>query len=115
MHGYKYVIEHYIRKGLGGMLVRELTPATVQAWIDTLATPQIARRCRNVLHNILEEAVRLNLLMLNPAERVTTPSQPPSTAQAWSTDEARQFLAAATEHPYQPYWTLALRLGLRPS
>ena len=63
----------------------------------------------------LPGTIQLNLLMLNPADRVTTPKKPASVATAWSADEARHFLAVARDHAYQPYWTLALRLGLRPS
>jgi integrase len=113
--GYRYLIDRYIMPGLGGSLLRELTPASLQAWIDTLPTPDTAHRCRRTLHICLEEAVRLNLLALNPADRVTTPPKGASTAAAWSRDSGRRFLAAAANHTYQPYWTLALRLGLRPS
>jgi integrase len=115
MHGYRYIVGRYILPGLGGMLLRELTPATVQAWIDTLPTPDTAHRCRRTLHICLEEAARLNLLPANPADRVTTPPKGPSKAAAWTGEEVRSFLAATADHSYHPYWPLALRLGLRPS
>jgi integrase len=115
LHGYRYAVEHHIRPGLGGLVVRDLTPTIVQKWIDTLSTPKMAHRCRSVLHNILEEAVRLNLLMMNPVDRISTPPMPPSIAQAWSSDEAKRLLAVAQNHLYQPYWSLALGLALRPS
>lgn len=115
MHGYREVTGRYLLPGLGAFLLRDLSPARLQAWIDTLPTPDTAHRCKRTLHICLADAVNLGLLALNPADRVKTPRKPPSPATAWSLEETRRFLAAAKDHAYQPYWLLSLRLPLRPS
>jgi integrase len=119
LHGYREVVDRFIVPGLGAMLLRDLTPAAVQAWLDKLPTHDTMRRCRSVLHVCLAEAVRLGLLPFNPTDRVKAPPRRASCATAWSGEEARRFytavLAERTYDTYHPYLPLALRLGLRPS
>jgi integrase len=112
--GYRYCLDRHILPALGGYQMRQLTPATLQDWVDKLPTPDAAVRSRRILHIVLEDAVRLGMLDLNPAGRVKTPPKPPAQSAAWSADEARRFLQAARAHTYEPFWTLALRLGTRP-
>jgi integrase len=91
-----------------------MTPAVIQRWIDTLPSADTAHRCKKRLHTCLEEAVRMGLLPMNPAKYVKVPPLGPSAAAAWTGDEARRFLAVSEGHAYEPYWSLALRLAMRP-
>jgi integrase len=113
LHGYRAVLAAPIA-ALGSVTLRELTPARLQAWLDTVPTPYQAYRANRVLHTAFEEAVRLNLLVVNPSTRVSVPPQPPSRAASWTAAECRAFLAAAAAQAYHPYWLLACRLALRP-
>src|SRR5665213_2040626 len=107
--GYRYCLDRHIVKPLGGFQLRQLTRQTVQEWIDNLPTPDAAARSRRVLHIILQEAVNLGMLDINPATGAKTPPKKPSQSSAWTADEARTFLLATRGHNYDPYWALALR------
>lgn len=112
---YKYTVEHYLLPRVGGLSLRDTTPAALQALIDQAPSAYLAAKWRRILHIALEEAVRLNLCPMNAAERTTAPPVPKSRAQAWSTEQARRFLAYAARESYHPYWPIALHSGLRPS
>jgi integrase len=119
LHGYAEMVDRFIIPRLGGMLLRDLSPAALQAWLDKLPTHDTMRRCRSVLHVCLAEAVRLSLLPHNPVDRIKAPPRRASCATAWSSEQARQFISAAlserTYGTYYPYMPLGLRLALRPS
>jgi integrase len=112
--GYRYSLDRHILPAFQGHQLRQLTRTVVQEWIDTLPTPDAAARSRRVLHIVLQEAVNLGMLDINPAGGVKTPPRQPAQSAAWTADEARTFLHAVRGHMYDPYWLLALRLGTRP-
>ena len=115
LYGWQYMVDHHIMPALGGLLLREVTAARVQAWIDKIVSRDTARRARRILYTCLEDAVRLNMLPANPVARVIAPPPPRPVGTAWSKEEARAFLTAAAGYVYHPYWLLAVRLALRPS
>jgi integrase len=111
--GYKDIVDRFLVPGLGDTVLRDLTVKQIQDWLDTLKTPDIAHRCRRTLHTVLEEAVNLNLLPLNPVDRTRTPTRRRKPPQVWSEEELQRFCAVAAKQAYQPYWLLAMRLPLR--
>ncbi len=112
--GYRYSLDRHILPAFAGYQLRQITRQAVQEWIDILPTPDAAARSRRVLHIILQEAVNQGMLDINPASGVKTPPKPPVQSAAWTADEARKFLLHARRQTYDPYWLLALRLGMRP-
>lgn len=70
---------------------------------------------RAVLRVALTEAMTTQLIMLNPAAAVRLPPARPRRGSAWTTDQARQFLASACDDgdPLYPAYVLLLCLGLR--
>jgi len=112
--GYRYCLDRHILPALTGYQLRQLSRTVVQEWIDKLPTPDAAARSRRVLHIILQEAVNLGMLDSNPAGHVKTPPKKPANSAAWTAGEAKTFLQATRGHTYDPYWVLALRLGMRP-
>ena len=115
MIDYRYQVEKRILPALGGVYLRDLKPHTLQAWIDALPTPYVAKRARRILHIALGEAEQLGLIPMNPLHRTTAPAAPAKEGQSWTPEQARTFLALARRQCYEPIWTLALRTGMRPS
>jgi integrase len=75
----------------------------------------MAAYTRRTLHAAFADATRLGLVAFNPVERTKTPPHQVRQGKAWTQVEARRFLAAAEQDHYQPYWTLAICTGMRPS
>lgn len=114
LYNYQRLVDKRLLPDLGGMRLCDLSRANVQAWIDGIAAPSVARLSYRLLHAVLAEAIDLELLPVNPCERIRLPAAGQS-GTSWSRDQARRFLATAANHMHQPYWLLAVRLGLRPS
>lgn len=55
------------------------------------------------------------MVPFNPLDRTTAPSRQARQGTAWTVEDARRFLSVAATDRYQPYWTLALCTGMRPS
>jgi integrase len=87
----------------------------VGACCQTHPSPRLIRDLRTVLRSALSNAVTEELISKNVATPVKVPSGRTRKRQAWSTDEARQFLesARAADDPLYAAWAMILVLGLR--
>jgi integrase len=92
-----------------------LKPADVQQMIDEATTTYTAYAARCVLRAALSEAVRLDLLSVNPVSRTKAPTHRAKAGVAWTASQSRNFLAAAREDRYHALWLLWLHCGARPS
>lgn len=114
---YRSTVELYLRPGLGTQRLDKLTVATVQRFLNTRrnagdSVPKL-RMIREVLSTALGRAVREELIPRNVAQLTTLPTQQRARRTAWTADQARRFLDAATGDPAHPVFTLALLYGLR--
>ncbi len=120
---YRMVVNFYIVPHLGSKRLTELTPVQIKAWHTKLLehgrkdgsglssrSVQLAHR---VLHRALADAVRWNLLMVNPASRVKAPRANSAEMQAWTAEEAVRFLGGVADTRLLALWIVALHTGLR--
>src|SRR5262249_6849281 len=68
-----------------------------------------------VLRSALKQAVRWNLILVNPAELVDLPRQNRRRVGVLSVEQGRTFMKAMIGHPYQALFALAMTTGMRPS
>jgi integrase len=113
--GYVKLIGLYIFPRLNGLLLRDATAAAMQRILDDLPTPYLKGQCRRILHIAFKDAVRLDLAAYNVMDRTTVPPHQPRQGKAWTDSEARRFLAVAAHDHYQPFWSLGICTGMRPS
>ena len=108
---------------LGGRRLVELTPVALKAWHAELLngggkggrplgarSVQLAHR---VLHRALADAMRRNLIPVNPATAARAPKVERKETQVWSAEEAARFLTAVADDRLAALWVLALHTGLR--
>ncbi|MDX3457246.1 site-specific integrase [Streptomyces sp. ME02-8801-2C] len=140
---YTAVTRLYLTPGLGKKKLTKLTAKDVRTWLNQLRTTcqcctralDTARdqpRCcaagkccskrlspltlayvHSVLKSALEHAVREEEIPRNVARNVRTGTPRPRRFEPLTTEEAREFLAAASGHRLQPLFELALHTGLR--
>ncbi|MDQ3694288.1 MAG: site-specific integrase [Chloroflexota bacterium] len=115
---YRLVITKHIKPSpLGPMRIRKVTPAFLQgqymAWKDAGLSPRMIRGCHMRLSQAFDHAVRMKLLLHNPAKDVTAPRLPRASFDHWNPDEAKVFLKAAQDDTYAPLWDILLREGMR--
>ncbi len=87
----------------------------VQDWLDSLDYSHRTKlRALQMLRNALAEAEALELVHRNAAAPVKLPRRPrQASGQAWTLDEARQFLVSTEGRRLYPLYRLMLTLGLR--
>ena len=101
----------------------DLSPLDVKRWHGKLleggrkdggplsvASVKLAHR---ILHRAFADAVRWNLIAVNPASGVRAPRGEPKEMTVWTAEEARRFLDAMADDRLIALWTVALHTGLR--
>lgn len=104
-----------IKANLGTVRLDKLTPARVQAFVDTLEGAHRTRlKSVQLLRSALNEAVALGHLTRNPALPVKLPRQPMRKAGvSWTQDQARLFLEVNADAPKILLFRLGLQTGAR--
>lgn len=115
---YKYHLEEIIVPALGRVRLRDLTPRMVQTWVAREAKsrpPHTVWRAHKFLSQVLNEAERLELIVRNPANKISVAKPPRGPLTRWSPSEARQALAwcADNDQYLGAYIHLALVTGMR--
>ncbi|WP_406178043.1 tyrosine-type recombinase/integrase [Streptomyces sp. NBC_00996] len=140
---YAAVARLYLIPGLGRKKLAKLTAKDVRTWLNQLRTicqccargldtardqrlccaagnccsrrlsPLTLTYVHSVLKSALEHAVREEEIPRNVARNVRTGTPRPRRFEPLTTEEAREFLAAASGHRLQPLFELALHTGLR--
>jgi len=114
---YEMMVRRYLKPGLGKRQLTQLTVPIVQMFLnERLGAGDSVRKVqvmRTVLSSALTRAMREELLSRNVAQLVVLPEWTRKEVQAWSADEARQFLYGAQWHPLYAAFLLLLVYGLR--
>ncbi len=120
---YGQIIRRNVIPYLGSKRLTELTPLDVKRWHGVLLergrrdgaglstrSVQLAHR---VLHRALADAVRWNLIAVNPATAARVPKGTAKEMTVWTADDAKRFLDAMADDRLVALWTVALHTGLR--
>lgn len=108
-----WAVRRHITPLIGAVRLRDMTAELLDGWVGQLsaATPSgrprlgatSARLVRKVLSMALEEAVQRGRIPRNPVVLTQPPRAERSRRKlGWSLDEARAFLAAASDHGSTP-------------
>jgi integrase len=116
-HGYKGVIDRYIKPVIGGVPLADLRPAHLNALyaqlVDRGLSPRTCRTVHVVIRRALADAVRDGALPRNVAVAAALPRVGHVEQTAWSADEARAFLDATADDPHHTLFVVALTTGMR--
>ena len=117
---YEWQLKRYVRPDLGGIFLDRLSPLQIQELYRRLREERGLSACtvrltHRVLNTALAQAVRWNLIALNPARNVTLPRKDTGKKRALTLEQARSFLTAAQGTRFAALFKLALFAGLRPS
>lgn len=113
---YKQYVRLYIDPYLGETRLDKLTPARIQAWVNTLqekVQPQTARNAYQRLRAALGLAVKWRQLSENPAVGVDVPSSSRVPIRPLDANQAAALLEVVRGRRLAPLYELALGLGLR--
>jgi integrase len=119
---YKGVLNNYLLPAFGTMMLRELTPATVQAYFSYFADSKLTRESVDKIRDVLATVLRLAsgkymLIPSSPMEHITLPrsrSGRKKTKPHISPEEFDKLVSAMPE-PYATMVYTAIYTGLRVS
>jgi integrase len=115
-HNYELQIRQHINPAIGSMRLSKLTAAHVQSlYASKLQTlkPSSVRYIHAVLHRALDQAVKWNLIPINPAANVDPPKVRQEEITPLNQDQARVFLEAARGDRLEVLYVVSLTCGLR--
>lgn len=113
---YQSEIAYAIAPRIGHIALADLTPQTLQRWLNELSkthAPATVRHARHLLAAALNQAVAWRLLPRSPLVGTKLPAGRAEPKPVWSATDARRFLAVADADPEAALWRLLLDGGLR--
>jgi integrase len=112
---YTFLAERYIKPHIGSMRLSDLRSLHVQGlYSNAKVGPRTIRYVHSILSGALRQAVRWNMLTVNPCSGVTLPRQERRDMQALNQEQAQAFLAACEHDTCGVALALALSTGMRP-
>jgi len=123
---YEMVIRLHLIPALGNLPLSRLRPEHIQRYYSDKLTngrcdgkgglsPKTVRNHHHILHSTLQNAMKLGLIVRNPADAVAVPRVQRSEVQAWDKAEVTAFLEGIKGTTYYPIFYLALYTGMRRS
>src|SRR5919107_4304262 len=116
-HNYKLQISRHISPAFGTLKLSKLTAAHIQslyaAKLRDGLKPASVRYIHAVLHRALGQAVRFNLIAVNPASSVDPPKIRQDEITPLDAEQTRTLLDAAKSDTHEPLYVLSLTTGLR--
>jgi integrase len=120
---YRSCVDLYVRPRLGTVRLGQLTGALISAHYAALLesggrkgkalSPTTVRIVHRVLNKALNDAVRDDLLAVNPILKAVPPKRRRYEATIWTAAQAAQFLTAVRTDRLYAAWLIALSCGLR--
>lgn len=102
---------------LGCLKLSQLTTEAIDKHYTALRAQLSARTIRyvhSVLHGALEQAVKWQLIAINPAKMAALPRKETREMKSLTEEQARSFLLAAQSDRFEALWYLLLTGGIRP-
>ena len=113
---FKRYIEPYFRES--GVRLQKLEPGHIQEFyarqLDNVSPNTVLKQHANI-RSALQHAVRMNLILYNPADRVTLPKKRKYTANFLNDEQINEVLSLFADEPMYPIVLFSAFYGLRRS
>lgn len=115
---YEQYLKRYIRPRIGKLKLSKLKPLDIQAvytWmLQNKLSARTVRFAHSILSSALKQAVKWQIISINPATMVDLPQNHRKEMKALSPEEAKHFLDAAKKDKWFIIFSLAISTGMRP-
>ncbi len=118
VYGYRKIIENHLAEALGDVPIQKLSPQQLQQYYTMLMrdkglAPNTVRRHHDLLSCCLHFAMRQDVILRCPTERVEPPRVIPKEARFYSPEHLKQLYTLVEGHWLELIVKLAGSLGLR--
>jgi integrase len=111
-------MKRYVRPEIGKKPLSKIKPLDIQAiytrMLEKGLSPRTIRFAHAILSSALKQAVKWQILAINPALMVDLPQNHRKEMKALSPEEAKRFLESAREDKWYVIFSLAISTGMRP-
>jgi integrase len=111
-------MKRYVRPSIGKKLLSKIKPLDIQAIYSEMLknglSPRTVRYAHAILSSALKQAVKWQILAINPASMTDLPQNHRKEMKALSPKEAQRFLNAARDDKWYAVFSLAITTGMRP-
>lgn len=108
-----------VQDSIGHLKLERLTRAAIQGVFKEMTEAGLSRRTieltRTVLKSALEDAVRENLILRNPADHTELPPKRKRPPSILSPAETQHLIVGTADDPFHALWVVLLTTGIRPS
>jgi integrase len=116
---YAAMLRRYIRPTIGARILASLSPLEIQAAYQVMNDRKLSARTVRYAHAVLRaafrQAIRWQLLLIDPTQGVELPREQCREMSVLTTEQARSFLRTASHSPHACLFAVALTTGMRPS
>jgi len=111
---YEQIVRNHLIPGLGTYSLEKLTPQVIQSFLNAKAKTGISvEHLRRVLRAALNQAVKWDLIVRNPATLVSPPKKEKYEFAYLEPEQAKKLFEAASHTRYEALFTVAISVGLR--
>ena len=111
-------MKRYVRPAIGKKQLSKIKPLDIQAiysgMLEKGLSPRTVRYAHAILSSALKQAVKWQILSVNPASMADLPQNHRKEMKALSPEEAQRFLSAAKDDKWYVIFSLAITTGMRP-
>ena len=114
---YRSILKTHIHPEFGAIKLDMLNTHTIQHFYNNLTqkglSPKTVKNIHGVLHELLQQAVSIGYLRVNPSDACTLPRVVKKEINPLDEDEIRQFLEAIHGHRFELLYLVTLFTGMR--
>lgn len=110
------IINRRIIPVLGRQKIQQIKPLTITRFYNELAaeySPDYVRHIHAILRKALRQALKWDMLAINPMDKVDSPKLKKKEMKVWTLEECLHFLNVAVGHVHYIVYSLAIHTGMR--
>lgn len=117
-HNYQRLLTTYMLPYIGHVTLDKLNVRHLQSTYSKLVTERgikgsVVRVVHGLIHNMLAQAQKWDMLAKNVAEIATPPRTEHREMVTWTSEQVQEFLNLAASSPYLPIYIVAIATGMR--
>ncbi|MCA1637507.1 MAG: glycoside hydrolase family 92 protein, partial [Acidobacteria bacterium] len=118
LDSYQSLLQKHVREKLGSRKLSDIKPLDVQKlynrMTENLLSPRTVRYVHTILKSAFSQAIKWQMLSVNPCSIADLPRQQKNEMKAFSPEQAKRFLEAAKDSKHGLVFAFALASGMRP-
>jgi integrase len=118
LESYQGLLKSHVREILGSRKLSDIKPLDVQKLYNRMTENSLSPRTVRYVHTILKsaftQAIKWQMLSVNPCDIADLPRQQKTEMKAFSPEQVKRFLEAAKDNKHGLIFAFALASGMRP-